>query len=149
MYLKHLNKIKILIIAILLFIIIQSTVLAYFIDSEPIPEYCDDCIIPLKEEIMANQEMYQIFVILSMVFVNALKTYGMYLYTKQYTPDVKFNNFYIISAILGVFIGYSMYIPTVLYEGTYINIFMDAGKYAIGLTLLFDFAGKAKENGSR
>ncbi len=135
-----------IIISIILFILIQSTVSAYFIEPNPRPLYCDDCIIPLKEEIMQNQETYQIFVIMSMLIVNILKVVGMYYYTKQTTPDVKFNQFYIVSAVLGIFLGYTIFIKTISYEGTYIDTFMLAGAYALGSNLLFDFAGKLKAN---
>lgn len=137
-------NIKHIILSIILFTLIQSSS-AYFINSEQKPQYCDDCIIPLKEEIMQNQETYQIFVILSMLIVNILKVVGMYYYTKQSTPDVKFNMFYLISAILGIFMGYAAYTKYITYEGTYIDIFMLAGFFALSSNLIFDFAGKLKE----
>lgn len=94
---------------------------------------------------MESKETYQIFVILSMLVVNMLKVIGSYYYTKQYTPEIKFNNFYVISAILGIFVGYALFTKSITYEGTYIDTFMLAGAFALGSNLLFDFAGKLKE----
>lgn len=94
---------------------------------------------------MQDIETYQMFVIASMLTVNMLKVIGMYYYTKTTTPDVKFNMFYIISAILGVFVGYPIFIKTITFDGTYIDTFMFAGAYAFAANLIIDFAGKLKE----
>lgn len=98
---------------------------------------------------MQNKETYQMFVIASMLIANMLKVIGMYYYTKQFTPDVKFNTFYIISAVLGIFLGYAIYTKTILYEGTYIDTFMLAGFFAVSSNLIFDFAGKLKLNSEK
>lgn len=94
---------------------------------------------------MTDKETYQMFVIVSMLIVNMLKVAGMYYYTKTMTPDAKFNTFYVISAVLGVFLGYVAYTNFITYEGTYIDTFMLAGAFSLGSNLLFDFTGKAKE----
>lgn len=121
---------------------------AYIMEKEPKPDLCDGCIIPYKEERMQTVELYQTFVILSMLFVNLLKTFGMFWMMKRKEQETKFNPAYLVSALLGVFMGYVAFIPQMTYEGTYINIFMQAGFYAIGANLMFDFAGKIKEKNS-
>lgn len=126
-------------------IVIQSMASAYIMEVEPRPEYCEDCIIPKKVEIMQTVELYQIFVIISMLTVNLLKTFGMFWMMKRKEQETKFNPAYLVSALLGVFMGYAVFIPQMTYEGTYIAIFMQAGFYAIGANLMFDFAGKIKE----
>lgn len=137
---------SIIIISILLFIVIQLQSSAYFLDVEPKPAYADDdFIIPQKAETMTTQETYQIFVILSMLTVNLLKTFGTYWMMRISDPEVKFNPAYLISAFLGIFMGYVAFLPQMSYEGTYINIFMQAGFYALGANLMFDFMGKVKE----
>jgi hypothetical protein len=98
---------------------------------------------------MQDKETYQLIVIISMLFINMLKTFGMYYVTKQAIPDTKFNSFYIISAVLGVFIGYSFFLPDMTYSGTYIDTFMNSGKYAIGANLLVDLTGKLKSNSEK
>ena len=127
-------------------IFIQNIASAYIADIEPKPLYADeDFMIPQKAETMTTQETYQIFVILSMLTVNLLKTFGTYWMMKINNPDIKFNPAYLISAFLGIFMGYVAFLPQMSYEGTYINIFMQAGFYALGANLMFDFMGKVKE----
>ncbi len=133
------------IILAILFIQLSQIAQAYILEVEPKPEYCDDCIVPQKVEIMSTQETYQTFVILSMLTVNLLKTFGMFWMMKRKEPETTFNPAYLVSALLGVFMGYAAFIPQMTYEGTYINIFMQSGFYAIGANLMFDFAGKVKE----
>ena len=141
---KSKKFIVVFVFVFLLLLLYQSSNL-YITESEPRPIYCDDCLIPLKEEIMQNQATYQMFVILSMITVNMLKTFGIYFMMKQTDSELRMNPAYIVSAVLGVFVGYGLFLPIMAYEGTYINIFMTAGTYALGANLLFDFAGKMKE----
>ena len=142
-------KFRNLIIISILLLLTVSQSSAYFLDVEEKPEYADDhFIIPEKVEIMANTEWYQTFVIVSMIFVSMLKLLGMYWMMKKQDPELKFNYAYAVSALLGVFVGYMAFVPTMNFEGTYINIFMQAGFYALGANLMFDFAGKVKEKAS-
>jgi hypothetical protein len=90
-----------------------------------------------------SQEIYQLIVIISMILVIGLKTYGMYQIKKSQDPTIVFNYGYVISAVLGVFVGYTTFMPNMMYTGTYIDIFMQAGFYAIGANLLVDMAGKS------
>ena len=141
---KSIN-LTLIILSITTIILIQSFASAYIMDVEPKPEYCDDCIIPKKVEIMQTVELYQTFVILSMLTVNLLKTFGMFWMMRRTDPTLKFNPAYLVSAMLGIFMGYAAFIPQMTYEGTYINIFMLSGFYALSANLMFDFAGKVKE----
>ena len=146
-------KSALIIMLLLLFIPILfiSTSRGYIIDVEPKPNncgsefksYCNDFIIPKEVETMATKEIYELTVIISMITVNLLKVYGTYLIVK--TPDTKFNSAYIVSGVLGVFIGYSIFIPAVDYSGTLIDIFMEAGKASLLGTFAFDFYAKVKE----
>ena len=90
-----------------------------------------------------NPEIYQLVVIMSMLFVIGLKTIGMYYVKKSQDATIVFNYGYIISAMLGVFVGYVAFLPMMMYDGTYIDIFMQAGFYALGANLMVDLAGKA------
>lgn len=134
---------KLIIFIFLMLFITQAS--AYIMDIPPKPEGCDDCIIPLKVENMQIQEQFQITVILSMIFVNALKTIGMYYMARRKDPQLKFDPSYAVSALLGIFMGYMAFLPSMTYEGTYLNIFMISGYYALGANLMFDFVGKVKE----
>lgn len=134
---------KLIIFIFLILSITQAS--AYIMDVPPKPELCDDCFIPLKVENMQIQEQFQITVILSMIFVNMLKTIGMYYLAKRKEPQLKFDPSYAVSALLGIFMGYMAFLPSMTYEGTYLNIFMTSGYYALGANLMFDFAGKVKE----
>ncbi len=122
-----------------------TQVSAYIMDVPSKPDNCDDCIIPLKVENMQIQEQFQIVVILSMILINMLKTVGMYYMMKRKEPTLKFDPSYAVSALLGIFMGYMAFLPSMTYEGTYLNIFMTSGYYALGANFMFDFVGKVKE----
>lgn len=140
------KDLQLIILSIIIILFIQSLSLAYIMEVEPKPEYADEhFMIPMKVIRMQTVELYQTFVILSMLTVNMLKTFGMYWMMKRKEPELKFNPAYIVSALLGIFMGYAAFVPLMTYEGTYINIFMQAGFYALGANLMFDFAGKIKE----
>ena len=146
---KNINNTLIILIIVTIILLFTSLSSAYIMDVEPKPMYADDdFIVPLKVEIMTTIEWYQTFVIISMITVSMLKLLGMYYIMKRQDETLKFNNAYLVSAILGVFMGYAAFIPQMTYEGTYINIFMQAGFYALGANLMFDFAGKVKEKSS-
>ncbi len=152
--LQPLNRQKFLIILMLGLLIPAAG--GYILDVPPKPDlandsipYLDDFIVPKEVEDMQTAEIYQTFVILSMLTVNMLKTFGMYLMMKRTDPELKFNPAYIVSGLLGVFMGYAAFVPQMTYEGTYINIFMQAGFYALGANLMFDFAGKIKEKSTK
>lgn len=89
---------------------------------------------------MEEVAMYQMVVLLSMLFVSMLKTIGIYFVVRE--KGEKFAPKYILSAILGIFVGYMAFMPTATYSGTLIDIFMQAGYYALGANLMFDLAGK-------
>lgn len=90
-----------------------------------------------------DQETYQLVIIMSMLFVNTLKTFGMYKIKKAQDPTITFNYAYVISAILGVFVGYVAFLPLMTENVTYIELFMQSGFYAIGANLIVDLAGKS------
>lgn len=110
------------------------------------PEYADsEFMIPLEMEILENIEIFQIIVIAAMLAVIALKVFGTYLMLRYSDPTIKFNPAFAISGVLGVFVGYVAYMGSnPVMDATYVDIFMQAGFYALSANLMFDFAGKVK-----
>lgn len=110
------------------------------------PEYADDDFMKPEVMIMLEQlELFQIMVILSMLFVNSLKVFGTFLAVRYSNPGTKFNPSFAVAGLLGVFVGYVAYMGShPVMDATYVDIFMQAGFYALGANLLFDFVGKVK-----
>ena len=110
------------------------------------PEYADSDFMKPEEMIMLEQlELFQIIVIAAMLAVTVLKVFGTYLAIKYNTPTLVFNPAFIVSGLLGVFVGYVAYMgSSPAMDATYIDIFMQAGFYALSANLMFDFAGKVK-----
>jgi drug/metabolite transporter (DMT)-like permease len=104
-----------------------------------------DFMIPLEMEIMEHMELFQIIVIAAMLAVIALKVFGTYLMLRYSDPTIKFNPAFVVSGVLGVFVGYVAYMgSSPVMDATYVDIFMNAGFYALSANLMFDFAGKVK-----
>lgn len=78
-----------------------------------------------------------------MLVVNLMKTYGMYLVKRAKEPGIEFNYYYLLTAILGVFVGFQLYLPKIWYGGSIVETFMMAGYYALGANLMFDLGLKA------
>lgn len=110
------------------------------------PEYADNDFMKPEAMIMLEQlELFQIIVIAAMLTVIALKVFGTYLMLRYSDPTIKFNPAFAISGVLGVFVGYVAYMGSnPVMDATYVDIFMQAGFYALSANLMFDFAGKVK-----
>lgn len=134
-----------LIICLLIFVFLVSNGQAELYHDQR-PEYADDDFIKPTEMIKLEQlEIFQLIVIISMLAVNTLKVFGTFIAVKYNDPSTRFNPSFVVSGLLGVFVGYVAYMgsnPTM--DATYVDIFMQAGFYAIGANLMFDFAGKVK-----
>lgn len=138
---------KIYMIHILLFICIFSAGISQAeLYHDQRPEYADDDFIKPTEMIKLEQlEIFQIIVIVAMLSVIALKVFGTYLMLRYSDKTIKFNPAFVVSGLLGVFIGYVAYMGSnPVMDATYIDIFMQAGFYALSANLMFDFAGKVK-----
>ena len=110
------------------------------------PMYADTDFMKPEAMIMLEQlEIFQLIVIASMLFVNSLKVFGTYFAVKFVIPDLKFNPAFVVAGLLGVFVGYVAYMgSSPVMDATYVDIFMQAGFYALGANLMIDFAGKVK-----
>ena len=111
------------------------------------PMYADDDFMKPTEMIALEQlEIFQILVIAAMLSVIVLKLFGTYLMLRYSDKTIKFNPAFVVSGLLGVFVGYVGYMGTnPALDATYVDIFIYAGFYALGTNLMFDFAGKVKE----
>lgn len=136
---------KIILILIIAISMIMP-VMGYIADVEPEPDYSyGNFLKPLKVVQLEIQEKFEIIVIVSMLAVNLLKVYGTFLALRMGNPAIKFNPGYLVSAVLGVFVGYVAFMQTdPVMETTYISLFMHAGFYALGANLMVDFTGKLK-----
>ena len=114
-------------------------------DSQ-LPLYADaDFMKPTEMIALENLEIFQIIVIAAMLSVIALKVFGTYLMLRYSDKTIKFNPAFIVSGILGVFVGYVAFMGSnPVMDATYVDIFMQAGFYALSANLMFDFAGKVK-----
>jgi len=137
---------KIIILLALVFAVLVMPAHGYILDVEPEPAYSYGLFLePLEVEMMEQLEIFQIIVIASMLFVNGLKVFGTYFAIKFVMPDLKFNPAFAVAGLLGVYVGYVAYMSTnPVMDATYVDIFMQAGFYALSADLLFDFAGKMK-----
>ena len=109
-------------------------------------EYMDqDFMIPEAMEMLEHIEIFQITVILSMAIVISLKIFGTFLALRYNNPEMRFNPAFIVSGVLGVFVGYVAYMGSnPVTDTTYIDVFMCAGFYALGANLMVEFASKVK-----
>ena len=135
-----------LIIPLFIFIFIISNVQGELYHEPNPPEYADNDFMKPTEMIKLEQlEIFQIIVIISMLFVNSLKVFGTFIAVRFSNPGTKFNPAFAVSGLLGVFVGYVAYMGSnPVMDATYVDIFMQAGFYALGANLMFDFAGKVK-----
>lgn len=110
------------------------------------PMYADNDFMKPEAMIMLEQlEIFQLIVIASMLFVNSLKVFGTFIAMRYNHPETMFNPAFAVSGLLGVFIGYVAFMGSnPVMDATYVDIFMQAGFYALSANLLFDFAGKVK-----
>lgn len=110
------------------------------------PLYADADFIKPETMIMLEQlEIFQLIVIASMLFVNSLKVFGTFLAVRYTNHDIKFNPAFAVNGLLGIFVGYVAFMgSSPVMDATYVDIFMQAGFYALGANLMFDFAGKVK-----
>lgn len=113
---------------------------------DQLPQYADaDFMKPIEMIALEQLEIFQLVVIAAMLSVIALKVFGTYLMLRYSDKTIKFNPAFVVSGILGVFVGYVAFMGTSPnMDCTYIDLFMQAGFYAIGANLMFDFAGKVK-----
>lgn len=79
--------------------------------------------------------------LLSMAVIVTLKTIGFYYAKRMQDSTVTFDPRYAITAFFGLFTAYAAYRPNIT-GGTVIDIFVDAGVYAIAFNLAFDIPGK-------
>lgn len=138
-------KLGLIVISLLVFVFLISNVQAELYHDQR-PEYADNDFIKPTEMIKLEQlELFQIIVIGSMLVVNALKVFGTFIAVKYNNPDIRFNPAFAVSGVLGVFVGYVAYMgSSPIMDATYVDIFMQAGFYAMSANLMFDFAGKVK-----
>lgn len=136
-------KLNTFILTLILINVFSIPVYGYILDVEKRPEYCEDCIIPLEVEIMETKEYYQIVVLVSMLIMNLLIMYLMYLNAKQSDPKTTFSVQYLIYAILGVVIGFNWFTPSMSYEGTYLDVFFSSAAFAIAGEGLVNKGAKA------
>lgn len=83
----------------------------------------------------------QLLVLLSMAVVICLKTFGFYYAKKLQGTETKFDPRYAITGFFALFTAYAAYRPNIT-TGTPVDIFVDAGVYAIAFNLAFDIPGK-------
>jgi magnesium-transporting ATPase (P-type) len=142
---KVIKMIK-LMISLFMFIFIINNVQAELYHEPNPPEYADSDFMKPEAMIMLEQlEIFQLIVITSMLFVNSLKVFGTFLAVRFTNPETKFNPAFAVASLLGVFVGYAAFMSTnPAMDATYVDIFMQAGFYALGANLMFDFAGKVK-----
>ncbi len=74
---------------------------------------------------------YYLTVAASMLFINLLIAYGMYMNAKKAGLAKGFDPQYIIYAVLGAFIGYNLYSKYITFNFSLFEIFMDAAVFAI------------------
>ena len=130
----------------LVFAVLVMPAHGYILDVEPEPAYSyGNFLKPLEVETMESHEVYQIIVIIAMLLVNLMLVALMYLNAKKHNPGATFDVQYLIYAMFGVFLGLGLFLPSMTYEGTYIEIFVQAAVYAIageGLVVKGAKAGK-------
>ena len=83
----------------------------------------------------------QLWVLLSMAVIIGLKTFGFYYAKKIQDKTITFDPRYTITAFFALFTAYAAYRPNIT-TGTPVDIFIDAGVYAIAFNLAFDIPGK-------
>lgn len=83
----------------------------------------------------------QILVMFSMAIVIGLKTFGFYYAKKLQNPEITFDPRYAVTAFFALFTAYAAYRSHITI-GTPIDVFIDAGIYAIAFNLAFDIPGK-------
>lgn len=83
----------------------------------------------------------QLLVLLSMAAVIGLKTFGFYYAKKIQDKTIAFDPRYVITAFFALFTAYAAYRQHITI-GTPVDVFIDAGIYAIAFNLAFDIPGK-------
>lgn len=125
----------------------------YIMDVPPKPalandsiSYLDDFIVPKEAEDMATAEIYQFVVLISMLIVNLLVMYLMYLNAKKVDKNIEFDMQYFIYAIFGVIIGFNWFLPSMNYEGTYLEVFFSSAAFALAGEGLMSKGAKAAKS---
>ena len=145
------NKIPVI---LSIFVLLSTTAVSgYIMDVPPKPAvdnnsdpYLNDFIVPRSVEIMQTKEIYQFVVIISMLLVNLLIMYLMYLNARKADPNIKFDMQYLIYAIFGVIIGFNWFVPNMSYQGTYPDVFFSSAAFALAGEGLVSKVAKAAKS---
>lgn len=139
------ETIKFLIIILMLGLLTPAG--GYILDVPPKPALADeDFIVPLEVEKMETKEIYQFVVLVSMLLVNMLVMYLMYLNAKKVDEKIKFDMQYFIYALFGVIIGYNWFVPNMTYSGTYLDVFFSSAAFALAGEGLVSKGAKAAKS---